>query len=511
MATYNNSHWLLCHIRNSFISTDDTGLCETIMMSDDLPTIYAENHRSHKHRRSMKIGNPGTGPPDDFYCYPGLDANDADEMDLLSQSYDVEFGRGDDNFYRSRNNKLHEIEKPQAQKNQPNIQQTRIVQVDDSISVQNNSLALDIERKEVPKNTEVVNSLLTYLLDHGPKQKENKFAKYGTFDGTSLPIDSIKTFKIFVKMLPESHRDYPIQIQVISTAKILELIGLICYQVTVTHPDVNMDEPENYGLYIAEDDGDTDEFPPLDHNEPCSKFGFKILSLLPRVKKESLSRSDDRKYSIRMMNLNSIIPMEGSTDEQIFETNSYSSSSINQNERLLKKDKQTQMIEAPIYKQFLCNYLHCGFLKRQVQLGVSGDKVEVKSTNQRWKIINNLVLLLSFNMDNVVNCQLVYRKALGRRGTVKIVCNLDPGDRDNESHKANTSASLSSIKSSLRKLNCKYSMRPLNLKNYYFETDINMAEEIVEKFNNILEIRSSIARREYMHWIEKQKFGNSYG
>jgi hypothetical protein len=25
MATYNNKHWLLSHIRNSFISTDDTG------------------------------------------------------------------------------------------------------------------------------------------------------------------------------------------------------------------------------------------------------------------------------------------------------------------------------------------------------------------------------------------------------------------------------------------------------------------------------------------------------
>lgn len=26
MATYNNKHWLLSHIRNSFISTDDTGI-----------------------------------------------------------------------------------------------------------------------------------------------------------------------------------------------------------------------------------------------------------------------------------------------------------------------------------------------------------------------------------------------------------------------------------------------------------------------------------------------------
>ncbi|CAH1988909.1 unnamed protein product [Acanthoscelides obtectus] len=34
MALYDNKYWLLSHIRNSFISTDDTGMCELVMAGE---------------------------------------------------------------------------------------------------------------------------------------------------------------------------------------------------------------------------------------------------------------------------------------------------------------------------------------------------------------------------------------------------------------------------------------------------------------------------------------------
>lgn len=82
MAFYNNKHWLLSHIRNSFISTDDTGMCEAVMLSEDLPNQF----RTQK-RNDTPMSGHTRQPPDtteDFICYPGLDQSD--EEDALSQS-----------------------------------------------------------------------------------------------------------------------------------------------------------------------------------------------------------------------------------------------------------------------------------------------------------------------------------------------------------------------------------------------------------------------------------------
>ncbi|EDX07085.1 GD11052 [Drosophila simulans] len=45
MAPHSNQHWLLSHIRNSFISTDDTGMCETVMLSEQV-LHAAEQHEA---------------------------------------------------------------------------------------------------------------------------------------------------------------------------------------------------------------------------------------------------------------------------------------------------------------------------------------------------------------------------------------------------------------------------------------------------------------------------------
>ena len=66
MASFNNSHWLLSHIRNSFISTDDTGISEIVMNSDDLPKLFSKS--------PSMISNTSSSNFDvkNFYIYPGL-------------------------------------------------------------------------------------------------------------------------------------------------------------------------------------------------------------------------------------------------------------------------------------------------------------------------------------------------------------------------------------------------------------------------------------------------------
>lgn len=87
MATYNNKHWLLSHIRDSFITTDDTGICEAVMMSDDMPRAYLRNLQ-----RDIDEGVPSStgGLPVELCHYPGYDEQEEEEEDPdMASSYEV--------------------------------------------------------------------------------------------------------------------------------------------------------------------------------------------------------------------------------------------------------------------------------------------------------------------------------------------------------------------------------------------------------------------------------------
>lgn len=68
MALYDNQHWLLSHIRHSYISSDDTGFSEMVMLGEDLRLPTMESF-------------PGVG-----------DDEEEEEGDLLSQSFDIQSG-----------------------------------------------------------------------------------------------------------------------------------------------------------------------------------------------------------------------------------------------------------------------------------------------------------------------------------------------------------------------------------------------------------------------------------
>lgn len=58
---------------------------------------------------------------------------------------------------------------------------------------------------------------------------------------------------------------------------------------SIDHPEVSLGSVHEYGLCIAEDDGEVDwAFPCLDNNEPCSKFGFTCLGLIDLKKKDNI-------------------------------------------------------------------------------------------------------------------------------------------------------------------------------------------------------------------------------
>lgn len=73
-------------------------------------------------------------------------------------------------------------------------------------------------------------SLLSDMLEKCQSLPQNQYLEYAMFDGTAQFSSQIKTYKIFMTMLPEDLRNYPINVCVIASAKIRDLIGFICYK-----------------------------------------------------------------------------------------------------------------------------------------------------------------------------------------------------------------------------------------------------------------------------------------
>lgn len=94
MATYDNKAWLLKNVRDAFIATDDTGLCEIVMAGEDFSKIFQNKAMEEKKRErdktlylpsTSKGKESGTDDEEDkevvtqFDPYPDMEDSDEDE------------------------------------------------------------------------------------------------------------------------------------------------------------------------------------------------------------------------------------------------------------------------------------------------------------------------------------------------------------------------------------------------------------------------------------------------
>ncbi|XP_053695431.1 stress-activated map kinase-interacting protein 1 [Sabethes cyaneus] len=510
MATYNNPHWLLSHIRNSFISTDDTGLSETVMMLEDIPAQYAQLHKQAVQSTSERPETPreearlAEREPivsyDDFYCYPGLDDSDDDEADSLSQSYEIQMDQ-EVGFHRQRSNTDQKLERLEIARRKA----ARIKNIKYETAVQRGDDGDDelFVRKEVKLvDDEERTSMLTKQLETYPKIPQNKFLEYAKYDGTSQTEVPTKTFKIFLGMMPEEQqRSYPVTVCVTATAKIQDFIGLICYKCSLAYPDVSLRSVRHYGLFMTEEDGEIDlDFPALDVNEQCSKFCFTHLALAERKPSElqtqtSLSGSSVIRSEQRTRSITSELGEPSWQSAYRTEETSATETRMltpQQKKDLDKMQGHTSKLEAPQYRSFHVSIIHKARLKTEVQLGISGDKLEIDPVQQksaakfwpRQKSANH-------SMDSIAHCSLVERKT--SKAVLRIVYSAT-------SYPQGLSASSGTefVMSSPTIRQQQQSGQTALFKHYDIETDPATAQEIVEKINNILEVRSSPVRREYI-------------
>uniref|UniRef100_A0A182QCK7 Stress-activated map kinase-interacting protein 1 n=1 Tax=Anopheles farauti TaxID=69004 RepID=A0A182QCK7_9DIPT len=536
MATYSNAHWLLSHIRNSFISTDDTGVSETVMVMEDIPLQLAKRFRETQ-ARNASVPDPAAKPDDDpcrsvderfgvdyefFYSYPGLDDTDEEDADALSQSYEIQMDQESGGFHRQRSNTAQKLEKLEQARRKASL--IRSVKLDDNVVLQqsrdSNELSRLFYRRSDSSSSSSsstasfrkrLSSTLSEQLSAQPKLPQNRYLEYAKFDGTGHMEVPTRSFKIFVNTLPEEQRGFPLQLCVLATAKIQEFIGLICYKCTVWNPNVELRSVRHYGLYMTEEDGELDtDFPPLDPNEPCSKFRFTHLALAERRLSTSVSHqplaTTSSGHSMRFEGFGTERSASLTTPTSVTVPNTVAKSvksdtgsasapqrtqpadTISSSQRISNQQREdldrikghTSKIEAPLYRTFQVHVLHKSRLKSEVQLGISGDRFEIDPTPQNQGKFWNRQKPANHTMDSVAACTIIDRKQ--SKAVLRLVycaTNVVGGTADSEG--------------------------TVSFKHYDIETTPETAEQIVEKVNNILEVRLSPIRREYMRRRGKLK------
>ncbi|KAL1132028.1 hypothetical protein AAG570_011637 [Ranatra chinensis] len=239
-------------------------MCEVVMVSDNIV-------------RQIPISEND--------CYPGIEQKDEDDdMVGLTQSFeihsDLQFG-----LHRHRSNTAQRLERMEEEKKKAaNV--IHVKWVTNPVPLTDEERAELFPRKDMCKIREKEQnmkrvSLLTEMLAKCPAMPQNPYQEYAKFDGNAQVGVTIKKYGIFLTMSP-AKKNYPMRVAIISTAKVSDLIGLICWKCSVEHPDIVLkDGVRHYGLYIAEDDGEVDwDFPYLDSRESVSKFGFNYLALV---------------------------------------------------------------------------------------------------------------------------------------------------------------------------------------------------------------------------------------
>lgn len=485
------------------------GISELVMNSDDLAKHLAQLYVSKLSSpiKDYKGGGGGGSssnfqPEDSFYVYPGLVNSDENDEDLLSQSFDINFTQ-EAPFYRFRTNTTAKLEKLTEMRKKK--AQIKVVKIDDTVVKLNQEIGDDDElfiRKELSEaSLAPKQSKLTEQLETLPPIKLNKYRDYSTFDGSSYAVQETKTIQVFLTTVPEL-RDYPIKCCVHAVAKIEEFIGYILFKIVNLYPEYSeqVDEVNTYGLYISDETGEPDlDFPPLDLNEQVSKYQFTYLAL---AKIRQMPQFSHRTLSVASDTTNMIYPVKR---QPSIETNQ----SISLNNSKITSDVMTvhdSMIEAPIYRAYRVILITKKHFRNEVQLGISAEKIEIdplsqKSSNYFFKQKSS-----HFVMDAVAWCEITTRKS--SRFEFRIAYNplfYDPFSITTASTSFSSSAVVNnSVSYSESSMPTSYSLKIIT-----FETDPTSAEEIVLKVNNILLLRTSSVRREFLNRQEK-KTRNSF-
>ncbi|XP_077354153.1 target of rapamycin complex 2 subunit MAPKAP1 isoform X3 [Festucalex cinctus] len=475
MAFLDNPAIILAHIRQSHVTSDDTGMCEMVLIDQDV-----DLEKCHLTRvpgsscESAMFGsfNEGFGTMTDSHTCD------------LSQSMDItsswDFG------IRRRSNTAQRLERLRKER-QNQIKCKNIQWKERSSSQSVEDLGSFFEKRDFKDRmrSACVKSTLSLRLEQCPQQLNNPFNEYSKFDGKGhIGTTATKKIDVYLSMQMGQEKVHPMAVVTIANARVHDLIGLICWQYTSEGREPKLNENVNaYCLHIAEDDGEVDaDFPPLDSNEPIHKFGFSTLALVEKYTSPGLGSRQSLFVRINAAQGFSLIPVDSLkvTMKEILQKalkkrKGSQKGSGSRGEESSEEDPPIDitsvqdMLSSHHYKSFKISMIHKLRFTTDVQLGISGEKVEI---------------------DPVTN-QKASTKFWIRQKPISIdsdhLCACDLAEERSPNHAIFKITYLSN-----------HDYKPL-----YFESDSTTVSEIVLKVNYILESRASTTRADY--FAQKQR------
>ncbi|KAF6125651.1 MAPK associated protein 1 [Phyllostomus discolor] len=277
MAFLDNPTIILAHIRQSHVTSDDTGMCEMVLIDHDV---------------DLEKIHPPSMPGDSGSEIQG--SNGETQGYVYAQSVDItsswDFG------IRRRSNTAQRLER--LRKERQNQIKCKNIQWKERNSKQSaqelKSLFEKKSLKEKPPSSRK-QSILSVRLEQCPLQLNNPFNEYSKFDGKGhVGTTATKKIDVYLPLHSSQDRLLPMTVVTMASARVQDLIGLICWQYTSEGREPKLNDNVNaYCLHIAEDDGEVDtDFPPLDSNEPIHKFGFSTLALVEKYSSPGLTSKE---------------------------------------------------------------------------------------------------------------------------------------------------------------------------------------------------------------------------
>ncbi|XP_030817300.1 target of rapamycin complex 2 subunit MAPKAP1 isoform X1 [Camarhynchus parvulus] len=430
MAFLDNPTIILAHIRQSHVTSDDTGMCEMVLIDHDVDL--------EKFNPSSACGDSGAEPQG---------SNGDTQGYVYSQSVDItsswDFG------IRRRSNTAQRLERLRKER-QNQIKCKNVQWKDRNTSCSAEELSSLFEKKNfrVKSPCSGKQSILSVRLEQCPLQLNNPFNEYSKFDGKGhVGTTATKKIDVYLPLHTSQDKLQPMTVVTIANAKVHDLIGLICWQYTSEgrEPKLN-DNVSAYCLHIAEDDGEVDtDFPPLDSNEPIHKFGFSTLALVEKYSSPGLAAKQS--LFVRMFKRRRGVG-GGPPDRHCHGAGH---------------------AQQPPLQVLQSQHDPPAALHHDVQLGISGDKVEIDPVTNQKASTKFWIKQKPISIDS------------------ELLCACDLAEEKSPSHAIFKLTYLSNH----------------DYKHLYFESDAATVNEIVLKVNYILESRASTARADY--FAQKQR------
>lgn len=270
MALYDNSVWILSHIRTSFNVSDDTGNSELVLNGVPKKQLIPVAERDGITEFVPKVNNE--------------EEVDDDDEEVLSKSFEIRLGRNPIG-YRPRCNTEIKLEKLRNDRTTAPRVKTISWKAEFSDLKEDQSYLEQLFPKKPPGEHKRT-SLLSRQLQLEPEQPANPFIEYSQCHADHEG----QTIKVFLSGLSgceteteeeEEKKNYLIG-HVIENTLVKDVIGYVCWKYTkearvpALKPNVS-----SYALYLAESDGTVEwDLRAVEKLEPISRFGLTEFSLV---------------------------------------------------------------------------------------------------------------------------------------------------------------------------------------------------------------------------------------